>query len=1039
MRISRNTIRFGFGLTAGLLIAALVAFNSLLLWVATGPRSLSTLTPVIASAFSANDGNYKVAIGETWLLWDGWQHPIDIRLKQVDVLTPDGQVFSSFPEVAVGLHIPSLLMGKILPTSLTIDKPVVSLFQHEDRSVSFGFRSNNSENSKQASAPFALLFAAVSQDDSGGPLRKLRHVRIKQADVSIGSERDGMVLEATAVDMLLKRSKRKGVEFLLSGKIRYDEYQSTVSADLSLPPGTTNVHGNANFKGVEVSTLVDLFTAKDKPIPVSIPISGMAEITLNTDGEVERARIKAEGGQGAINTNELESTLNINWARFDITVSNKMRQLHIASLNADIEGMILAAQGDVTLNDQNQAAIKLEAGINNVPTDRVSNLWPARLAPITREWVTQNIKGGMVPLANLKTDIDFGDLAKPVLPKESIQSSIRLEGATIGYLPDHPPARNVSAQIAIDAVALDAVVESADYMEATKLSQGRVLIDDLNADNPYIKLSLTAQSNAKETVKFLGLPKLKHAERLNLQAEQVSGKIDAKAEVGFFFFAPKNDAGQSLEAEIDYKVNATMNDVGVPGFMRKFDISKANGEVVIDKEQLTYKGSGNVNGAEASAIEVAYHFVPKDGFDTFIKAKALANKESLVKFGLSKLDVLQGSVGVEADVKLGGSQEIANLSLDLTPSIINARQIAWSKPEGEQASLVVTADKKNGVLSIPSFDLKGKAIEVKGSLAFDAAMSAVQSAKLERLKLGQTSLNKLVYEAAKNGFSLSVSGERADLSGFLDDQEQSKNNDFSFETFPAIKLELDVDTLLMASGTQMHSVKGQLQCSVQRCESADVNGMVAEKPFYFRINRDAKNIRQLSIRAENAGEFLKSLSLYDKMEGGVLTISGQYVDSGPKTMLRARLDISEHTIRKAPVLAKILTLASLTGFFDMLEGNGIRFTKMVIPFSLQNDVITVSKARAFGSAIGITAEGNITFPAVLFDIKGTVVPSYTANTILGKLPIVGDILTGGDGKGVFAGNYSVKGTYEDPSVTVNPLSILTPGILRGIFDVGSKN
>ncbi len=139
------------------------------------------------------------------------------------------------------------------------------------------------------------------------------------------------------------------------------------------------------------------------------------------------------------------------------------------------------------------------------------------------------------------------------------------------------------------------------------------------------------------------------------------------------------------------------------------------------------------------------------------------------------------------------------------------------------------------------------------------------------------------------------------------------------------------------------------------------------------------------------------------------------------------------------MLAKILTLASLTGFFDMLEGNGIRFTKMVIPFALENDVITVSKARAYGNAIGITAEGTITFPAVYFDMKGTVVPSYAANTILGKLPIIGDVLTGGDGKGVFAGNYAVKGTYDDPKVSVNPLSILTPGVLRGIFDVGSKD
>ena len=1038
MRLNRNTIRFIIGLSAGLLIALLVAFNTLLFWVATGPRQLSALTPAIAASFGAADGSYRVSIGETWLLWDGWKHPIDIRLKQVDVLTADGQVFSSFPEVAVGLHIPSLFLGRILPTSLTIDKPVVSLFQHENRSVSFGFKAQTGESSQPREVPLALLFGAISQQDAPGALKKLRSVRITQADVSIGRQADGIVLEATGVEMVLKRSRRHGLEFLMSGKVSYDEYQSTFAADFKLPPASTQILGEVDFKGVDIATLVDLFTVEDQPVPVSVPISGTAQIALSGEGEVEQLAIKAEGGQGAINTPELTAPLAMNWVRLDAVFSDKLRTIQIRDLSADIQAMLLKAQGEIKLSEPNDAAIKLSASLANVPMEMVNTLWPVRLAPISREWVTGNIKGGMIPEARITTNIEFGDLAKPVLPKESIDASISLQGAAITYLPEHPPANNVKAIVKVDGVALDAAVESADYMEATKLSKGRVLIEDLNADNPYIKLSMSAESNAKETVQFLGLPKLNHSKRLNLKPEQVSGKVSAQAEVGFFFFSPKDEAGKPLDPDIDYKVKATGTDLSAPGFMHKFDISQATGEVVVDKQQLTFQGQGSINGAQASEVSVTYLFEPQEGIDTLIKASATASKESLARFGLGKLDMLQGSLGVKADIKLGAEKELANLLLDLTPSMINARQIGWSKPAGEQASLSLTAEKKAGMLKIPSFELKGKAIEASGALSFNDTMNAVKQAKLERVKIGNTSLNLLAYEAAADGFSLSVAGESADLSGVLE-STSSSSNEFSFEKFPAAKLDVNISKLIMAGGMEMRGVKGHLTCSALRCESADIVGTVAQKPFSLRIYRQPKTVRQLSIRAEDAGAFLKSLALYDRMEGGVLSISGQYVDSGADSLLRARMDISEHTIKKAPVLAKILTLASLTGFFDMLEGNGIRFTKMVIPFALQNDVITVSKARAYGNAIGITAEGTITFPAVVFDVKGTVVPSYTANTILGKLPIIGDVLTGGDGKGVFAGNYSVKGTYEDPKVAVNPLSILTPGILRGIFDVGDKN
>ncbi|MBI2586475.1 MAG: hypothetical protein HYW28_11510, partial [Rhodospirillales bacterium] len=70
------------------------------------------------------------------------------------------------------------------------------------------------------------------------------------------------------------------------------------------------------------------------------------------------------------------------------------------------------------------------------------------------------------------------------------------------------------------------------------------------------------------------------------------------------------------------------------------------------------------------------------------------------------------------------------------------------------------------------------------------------------------------------------------------------------------------------------------------------------------------------------------------------------------------------------------------------------------------------------------------------DINGTVVPAYAINSALGRLPVIGDIFTGGEkGGGVFAANFAMSGPTTDPKVTVNPLSALTPGIFRNVFDI----
>ena len=52
----------------------------------------------------------------------------------------------------------------------------------------------------------------------------------------------------------------------------------------------------------------------------------------------------------------------------------------------------------------------------------------------------------------------------------------------------------------------------------------------------------------------------------------------------------------------------------------------------------------------------------------------------------------------------------------------------------------------------------------------------------------------------------------------------------------------------------------------------------------------------------------------------------------------------------------------------------------------------------------------------------------------GRYPILGALLTGSRKEGVFAANYSVTGSLDDPDFEINPLSALAPGILREIFD-----
>jgi uncharacterized protein YhdP len=81
----------------------------------------------------------------------------------------------------------------------------------------------------------------------------------------------------------------------------------------------------------------------------------------------------------------------------------------------------------------------------------------------------------------------------------------------------------------------------------------------------------------------------------------------------------------------------------------------------------------------------------------------------------------------------------------------------------------------------------------------------------------------------------------------------------------------------------------------------------------------------------------------------------------------------------------------------------------------------------------VTANGRFELGAQRLDMQGTIVPAYTLNSIIGNVPVLGSLLLGGDGQGLFAATYRATGSVTDPQISVNPLSALTPGFLRRLL------
>ncbi|HKU64520.1 MAG TPA: AsmA-like C-terminal region-containing protein, partial [Rhizomicrobium sp.] len=96
--------------------------------------------------------------------------------------------------------------------------------------------------------------------------------------------------------------------------------------------------------------------------------------------------------------------------------------------------------------------------------------------------------------------------------------------------------------------------------------------------------------------------------------------------------------------------------------------------------------------------------------------------------------------------------------------------------------------------------------------------------------------------------------------------------------------------------------------------------------------------------------------------------------------------------------------------------------------------ISINGSRAVGRGIGASADGYIDRPHNSLALKGTLVPAYGLNSVLSNIPLLGDLLASKKGEGIFGVTYSMTGNAEQPNISTNPLSMLTPGILRRIFE-----
>ena len=122
---------------------------------------------------------------------------------------------------------------------------------------------------------------------------------------------------------------------------------------------------------------------------------------------------------------------------------------------------------------------------------------------------------------------------------------------------------------------------------------------------------------------------------------------------------------------------------------------------------------------------------------------------------------------------------------------------------------------------------------------------------------------------------------------------------------------------------------------------------------------------------------------------------------------------------------------TISGLVSIAEGEpGVRFGYGEIKYIETEDSYTNIEAFAVSDSLGLVMDGSIDRKNKVIDMKGEISPMHLVNAIIQKLPIIGNILVGNEGEGMFSIDFSLKGDQDDPDVDSVPLSIIKPRIIE---------
>lgn len=637
---------------------------------------------------------------------------------------------------------------------------------------------------------------------------------------------------------------------------------------------------------------------------------------------------------------------------------------------------------------------------------RLLALWPPTLKPKTRRWLDENV------LSTELREIQMAMRARPGAAPE-VALGFDFDELSATYVRNVPPIEAASGRASIRDNRLTVHAETG---HVTAEQGGRVdisgtdfIIPDIRIKRGPAEAHLRATGSITAALSLLDSPPFRFLEKAGRPVTLAEGRADLEGRLDFIL------KDRLTPEEVAFEVSGHLADLRSERLMQGRVLTAARLDVAADNAALGIGGEARIGDVPVTG-RWRMPLGPGTGGASTLSGGIEISARFLDEFGIAlPPDSVSGRTRGAVEVALARDTPAEfTLTSDLTGLGLRIPALGWVLPERAGGRLDVA-----GTLGAPPeidrLDIEAGGLSARGSVNLTPA-GALEVAQFSRLALDDWLEIALALRGRGPGRAprAEIAGGRVDLrDGTLGSGGGGAGGPLRVrldelrlsDTLALTALDADLDTSGGMSGRFDARVNGR----------APVSGEVSP-------GRDGRSA--FRIRSGQAGAILAAAGTLREARGGALDL--RLTPAGPPRSFDGVLAISNVRINDAPALAALLNTISVVGLLEQFNGQGLHFSDVDARFRLTPDRLVLLESSAVGASAGISMDGYFDLARKRLDMQGVLSPVYVLN-------VLGGALTPRRGEGLFGFNFTLSGPASDPSVTVNPLSALTPGFLRELF------